>query len=175
MPHNDRDRPRPAAPRLEFWRWNDEDHALAWRLWGDPRVTALFSRDPLSRPEVDERLRASVASDREYGVQYWPLFVAGDFVGCAGLRPREPEKKIYELGYHLLPHAWGQGYGTEAARATVVFAFETLRASALFAGHHPDNHGSRKILLSVGFRHTHDEPFEPTGRMHHSYWLDAPA
>jgi ribosomal-protein-alanine N-acetyltransferase len=174
MAHNDRFGPRPRAPRLTFWRWSEDDHDLAWQLWGDPRVTALFARDPLTREQVDERLRASVASDRAYGVQYWPLFAGDVFVGCGGLRPRDPEKRVYDLGYHLLPSAWGHGYATEAAVASVAFAFGELGASALFAGHHPENHASRKVLLKAGFHHTHDELFPPTGRMHLSYWQDAP-
>lgn len=160
----------PVAARLVFSRWTAADRDLAWRLWGDPRVTALFSKDPLTRAQVDERLQAAIESDRRYGVQYWRLHHGDAFVGCGGLRPREPEKGIYELGYHLVPEAWGQGYASEAALASVAFAFGPLGATALFAGHHPENHASRKVLLKAGFVHTGDELFPPTGRMHLSYW-----
>jgi [ribosomal protein S5]-alanine N-acetyltransferase len=46
-----------------------------------------------------------------------------------------------------------------------------LGASALFAGHHPDNTGSRRTLVKLGFRFTHDELYPPTGVMHPGYEL----
>ena len=95
----------------------------------------------------------------------------GSFVGCAGLRPRDPARKIYELGFHLCVAAWGAGYATEAARAVLDLAFGALGATELFAGHHPKNAASRRVLAKVGFVHTHDELYPPTGLLHPSYRL----
>ena len=57
---------------------------------------------------------------------------------------------------------FGQNSGDaaqEAATAVIHYAFETLRASALSAGHHPDNANSRKVLAKLGFLYSHDEFF----------------
>jgi ribosomal-protein-alanine N-acetyltransferase len=78
------------TPRLGFRSWSDADLELAMSLWGDPEVTALFdSRGRLSREQVQERLTRELDSERELGIQYWPFFLreAGEFVGCAGLKP----------------------------------------------------------------------------------------
>jgi RimJ/RimL family protein N-acetyltransferase len=108
-----------------------------------------------------------------HSVQYWPIFLLeGDrHVGCAGLRPYRLEEQIYEMGFHLLPAYWGRGLAEEAARAAAAFAFETLGAMALFAGHHPANGASRHVLTKLGFRFTHEEFYRPTGLMHPSYLL----
>jgi len=45
----------------------------------------------------------------------------------------------------------------EASTAVVDFAFETIRAKGLSAGHHPGNVNSKKVLEKLGFQYTHDE------------------
>jgi RimJ/RimL family protein N-acetyltransferase len=85
------------------------------------------------------------------------------------LRPYCLEDGVYEIGFHLRPDYWGKGLGTEAAKAVIDYAFTTLKANDLFAEHHPNNIGSMKLLEKLGFHHTHDEFYEPTGLNHPSY------
>lgn len=49
-----------------------------------------------------------------------------------------------------------------------------IAASALFAGHHPENAPSRHILEKIGFRFTREELYPPTGLNHPSYLLTTP-
>jgi RimJ/RimL family protein N-acetyltransferase len=162
--------------RLGFRTWTRDDLELAVGLWGDHEVTRLFDASgPLSREEVRRRLRQEIASQEAHGFQYWPVFLlaGGEHVGCCGLRLYDPAKGILETGFHLRSSHWGQGYAAEAAQAVLARAFGEHQARALFAGHHPENHGSERLLLKLGFRYTHDEFFEPTGREHRSYLLTA--
>ena len=53
----------------------------------------------------------------------------------------------------------------------IAHAFGSLGVTALFAGHHPDNHGSRRTLEKLGFRYTHHELYSPTGLEHPGYEL----
>ena len=163
------------TPRLGFRLWSDVDGALAMSLWGDPNVTQLFG-GPFSAGEIVARLEREIAQQANHGVQYWPIFLldSGEFVGCCGLRPypsAERQGTIYELGFHLRPQFWGRGLAIEAARAVIAFAFEDLSATSLFAGHHPDNAASARLLEKLGFRYEHDEFYPPTGREHPSYVL----
>jgi [ribosomal protein S5]-alanine N-acetyltransferase len=160
--------------RLGFRCWSDADLDLAMGVWGDPEVTRLIG-GPFSRAQVGERLAGEIATMRTHGVQYWPVFLlaTGDHVGCCGLRPYETEERIFEVGIHLRKEFWGQGYAPEATRAVMAHAFETLGAAALFAGHHPANDASRRVLETLGFRYTHDEHYPPTGLKHPSYLLPA--
>jgi RimJ/RimL family protein N-acetyltransferase len=164
----------PRSSRLSFRRWHTDDIELAMSLWGDSRVTALIdARGALDRAAVEERLRVELELAKMHGIQYWPTFLAetNDFVGCAGLRPRDPGARVFELGFHLCARFWGQGLATEAAAAVVRFAFTESAASALFAGHNPGNRASAAVLKKLGFRHTHDEHYAPTGLLHPSYLL----
>lgn len=162
--------------RLGLRTWRPDDFELAWALWGDARVTE-FVGGPFGEAEVRERLAREMALQERHGMQYWPLFLrsGGTHAGCCGLRPRRLDDRLLELGFHLRAECWGNGYAGEAARAVIGFAFGTLGCRALFAGHHPRNTGSKRLLEKLGFHHTHDELFAPTGLMHPSYLLQPPS
>ena len=66
---------------------------------------------------------------------------------------------------------WGRGLAREAAEVVIAHAFAALDATALYAGHHPDNTASKGVLTSVGFRYTHDEFYPPTGQIEPCYLL----
>ena len=160
--------------RLGFRCWRADDSSLAKALWGDPDVTRLIG-GPFSEEQVRERLDQEIRIEERDGIQYWPIFLlAGDVhVGCAGLRPHSPRPKTLELGFHIARAHWSRGYATEAARSVIAHAFDDLGIAALFAGHHPHNRDSAKLLAKLGFRYVGDELYLPTGLMHPSYTLDA--
>jgi RimJ/RimL family protein N-acetyltransferase len=160
--------------RLGFRYWRPEDLAIALELWGDVRVTRFIdARGKLSRAQVQERLEAEIAGQIEFGLQYWPIFLLASnaHVGCCGLRPYDPARQIYEIGFHIRSAHWRHGYASEAARAVMVYAFEELHVAGLFAGHNPQNAASRLLLAKLGFRYTHDEYYPATGLDHPSYLM----
>jgi ribosomal-protein-alanine N-acetyltransferase len=163
------------SDRLSFRRWSPEDLPLAQSLWGDLEVSRFLGS--FSPEAVQQRLNLEIANNNTCHVQYWPMFLRSNenFVGCAGLRPYRPEQQIFELGYHLRPQYWAQGLATEAAKAVSGYAFQTLKASALFAAHYPGNVASRLVLEKLGFQFAHEEFYAPTGTMHRSYLLTRPA
>ena len=159
--------------RLGFRTWCESDLPLARSLWGDPAVTRLISRNGFTESEISDRLTREIATQTQHGIQYWPIFRQSDgvFVGCCGLRPRSAYPQIPELGVHIGSAHWRQGYALEAATRVIRFAFDTMRLEALFAGHHPENYASRALLARLGFSHSHDELYPPTGLAHPSYIL----
>ena len=162
------------TPRLIFRTWMESDVELALGLWGDPRVIQYIdARKKLSADDVKDRLAREIAGEKQYGVQYWPIFLRStdEHVGCCGLRPYDLSRKIYEIGFHIRSVLWGQGFASEAARKVIAYAFTELTADMLFAGHNPHNSASRHLLQKLGFRYTHDEYYAPTGLHHLSYEL----
>lgn len=166
-----------STARLGFRWWTHDDLPLARCLWGNPEVTRLFTREPWPDEKVAARLATELANARDHGYQYWPLFelAFGAFAGVCGLKPYRPAEGVLEIGYHLLPSTWGRGLASEAAGEVVAHAFGALGAAALFAGHHPDNAASGRVLEKLGFTRTGEEFFEPTGLMHPAYLLRRPA
>jgi len=146
--------------RLGFRWWAKQDLAAARELWGDIEVTRFFG-GPFSNEEIGQRLEREISRMDTHRFQYWPIYLLSDneHVGCCGLQ----EDAIHELGFHLRPKYWGQGLAVEAARAVIAFAFGTIGAKSLSAGHHPKNGSSKKVLEKLGFRYTHDEFFAALG------------
>jgi RimJ/RimL family protein N-acetyltransferase len=162
--------------RLGFSVWSPADLPLARQLWGDPQVTHyICASGVFSEAEIENRLASEIEHYQEYAIQYWPIFhlQTGDLVGCCGLRPFEPENDGYELGFHLRPQFWGQRYAFEAASAVLDYAFMTLYARQIVAGHHPQNAASQKVLERLGFTFVRLVFYPPTGLMHPSYALNA--
>src|SRR5580700_11725154 len=58
---------------------------------------------------------------------------------------------------------------TEAALGILNYGWEKLRLSKVYAGHHPDNRASQRILEKLGFNLVQNVFYEPTGLMHPSY------
>jgi RimJ/RimL family protein N-acetyltransferase len=165
--------PRSTA-RLTFRRWTEDDLPLARTLFGDLRVTALVG-GPFDEAALVARLETELANQRDHRIAYWPILLHGSReIGCCGLKPRALERRVYELGFYLLPPYWGQGFAAEAGASVVTYAFDVLGAAALFAGHHPDNAASRHALEQLGFRYTHHELYPPTGLEHPGYELLKP-
>ncbi|HEX4737392.1 MAG TPA: GNAT family N-acetyltransferase [Allosphingosinicella sp.] len=57
-----------------------------------------------------------------------------------------------ELGYWIARPHWGRGYASEAGRALLDYARESLRIPRLGAGHFIDNPASGRVLEKLGFR-----------------------
>lgn len=60
-----------------------------------------------------------------------------------------------ELGYWLAEPFWGQGLGSEAARAMTDYAFTNTTYRMMVAGYRHGNVASQRILERLGFTPTH--------------------
>lgn len=74
----------------------------------------------------------------------------GSAVGVIGLHPHQ---QGWELGYWLIPAAWGQGYATEAAQGMCDWARQHAM-TPLIASHYEDNPASGRVLEKAGFGYT---------------------
>lgn len=77
---------------------------------------------------------------------------APELVGSIGFA-RDEDGEM-ELGYWIGRGSWGRGYATEAGRAAVAMARDSLRLRKLRAGHFLDNPASGRVLEKLGFRRT---------------------
>ena len=65
--------------------------------------------------------------------------------GAIGLSINSRKYKA-ELGYWIGVPYWGQGYCTEAAKATIAYGFESLNLHRIYASHLTRNSASRRVL-----------------------------
>ena len=119
------------------------------RLAGDLRVSINLRRMP--HPYAQEHAVEFVRSLAEEIRNTVFLIECGRAaIGMVGVDWREPEAP--ELGYWLGVEHWGQGFGTEAARAVIDFTFEEFEVEQLFSGARVTNPSSRNILEKCGFQ-----------------------
>lgn len=70
-------------------------------------------------------------------------------VGAVGLELSAQHRRG-ELGYWIGRPYWGRGFATEAARAVIAFAFETLELHRVQAMHFTRNPASGRVLEKAG-------------------------
>jgi RimJ/RimL family protein N-acetyltransferase len=156
--------------RLNFAYWQLDNYVLALKLWGNVEVTKYISSNGFNDEQIMARLKQELFNQDTFNVQYWPLFSASDeFIGACGLRPRD--EATFEIGIHLLPQFWGQGFALEALRAVIDYA-KIRHIKKLFAGHNPHNTASQKMLTKLGFKLIGEELYPATGLYHLSYELE---
>ena len=78
---------------------------------------------------------------------------APQLAGAVGLA-HKPGTDETELGYWIARRFWGRGIATEAGRALIDNARDSLRLRRLVAGHFVDNPASGAVLRKLGFRST---------------------
>jgi [ribosomal protein S5]-alanine N-acetyltransferase len=162
--------------RLLLRPWTAGDLADATALWGDAQVMRFLNKQgALTTAEIAARLAREIAALEQHGIQYWRASSGDDFVGCCGLKLTHVDGELVtEMGFHLVPAHWNKGYASEAARAVIAHAFEVRGVRELYAGHHPENHASRRVLERLGFRQLSERYYEPTGLMHPWYVRSQP-
>ena len=160
--------------RIGFSKWNAADLDLAGQLWGEEEVTTFIcAAGKFTDQDIINRLNTEIHNDEVFHIQSWPVFdlTTDELIGCCGIRPFKSETHSYEIGFHLRKKYWGMGYASEAAKAVIDYSFTTLKADKLYAGHHPKNTASEKLLRKLGFQFIGKNYYKPTGLYHPSYQL----
>ena len=70
-------------------------------------------------------------------------------VGCTGFG--RDEFSAIEFGYWIASDRWNRGYATEAGRAALALARDSLRVPCIVSGHFVDNPASGRVLEKLGF------------------------
>jgi len=65
-----------------------------------------------------------------------------------------------EIGWRLAAHQWNLGYATEAAKAVLKYAFETLKLKEIVSFTAVDNVRSRRVMEKIGLRHNPADDFD---------------
>jgi [ribosomal protein S5]-alanine N-acetyltransferase len=87
----------------------------------------------------------------------------GMLIGAIGLNISRAHDHA-EMGYWIGRPFWGLGYCTEAARATVRYAFEEMGLVRIYANHFLRNPASGRVMEKIGMRR------EGIARQHAKKW-----
>jgi ribosomal-protein-alanine N-acetyltransferase len=73
-------------------------------------------------------------------------------IGMGGSYDWDRENKHIDIGYHIMPELWGQGYATEAARLIIGWCFENLDVHRIQADCTDGHIASERVMVKCGFR-----------------------
>jgi RimJ/RimL family protein N-acetyltransferase len=158
--------PRLRTERLLLREWRDDDREPFAVLNADPEVASFLSA-PLSRADSDALVGRIVAHWRDDGFGLWAVerVEDGAFLGFTGLAvPAWAPGPETEIGWRLARPAWGHGYATEAAEASVRFAFESLGLDDLVSYTTIANVRSRRVMEKLGMARS--DPAAPFDFLH---------
>ena len=131
-----------------------EDLDGLFALYSDPAVRRYFPEGTLTYEETREELEWFLhghPQHPELGLWATILKETGQFIGRCGLLPWTIDGRAeVEVAYMLAKEYWGQGLGTEVARAILYYGFEQLRLSRLICLIDRDNLASIRVATKIG-------------------------
>jgi RimJ/RimL family protein N-acetyltransferase len=136
----------------------------------DPEVREHLG-DPLTREQSDASIALFQAEFDQRGYGWWAVEVlsTGEFVGFAGLDQVDDGMPFtgVEIGWRLARGAWGHGYATEAALASLDFGFAVLGLAEILAMTTAGNLRSQAVMRRIGMTRDpaddFDDPDAPEG------------
>ena len=145
--------------RLLLRAFSPEDFDAFAAMRADAEVMR-FLGNPLG-PQTAERARAWQEMNdrrwREEGFGMWAVVEksSGELSGWCGLSRLDQTREV-EVGYGLARRAWGRGFATEAARASLRYGFEHIGLTRIVAVVNPENLASRRVIEKLGLTYLRD-------------------
>jgi len=134
--------------RLRAWRADDLDAFAA--MVADPEVMR-FLGDPVSRIDAWRGMSSTAGHWLLLGFGLWAVERKADGVLIGRVGVQRPEGwPATEVAWTLHRPYWGQGYATEAARASLDYGFRTLSVSRLISLIDPENRASQRVAARLG-------------------------
>jgi RimJ/RimL family protein N-acetyltransferase len=166
--------PHPRGPLLETPRlllrpWREDDVADYVRIIGDPEVmrhmgSGLGYRMKRAAGSFLGLVTAFEARRRiAHLIEHWNTWGYGEWaveekasaalvgqVGLVRLADWLADPAQVEVGWMLAHRAWGRGFATEAARASLAYAFEELGMARIVSITRPANRRSERVMARIG-------------------------
>ncbi|MGN6300756.1 MAG: GNAT family N-acetyltransferase [Angustibacter sp.] len=145
--------PTLSTARLRLRPVSAADADALWALHTDPRVLRYWDGPAWTdRARVERFVRTSrQMADDGTGVRLAVDRADGAFVGWCSLSRWNPDYRSAAIGYCYSTQAWGHGYATEAARALLTWAYDSLDLNRVQAETDTRNLASARVLEKLGF------------------------
>lgn len=146
-------RPIVETERLLLRAFRESDTDAYAEMLGDAEVMRFLGGRPLPRAEAWRNMAMVVGHWELRGYGFWAVEerASGEMVGRVGCWRPEGWPGL-EVGWTLRRGFWGRGYATEAARASLEYAFTELNQTRVISLIAPDNAASIRVAGRLGER-----------------------
>lgn len=138
-----------------------------FELDSNPNVHVFLGNKPVkTKTESLAQIQDIQQQYQDFGTGRWAVILkeTGEFIGWSGIKFITKEinnhQNFYEIGYRFIEKHWGKGYATEAGKAFVDYAFNHIKADAIYAYADKGNENSRKILEKIGLQYVNSFAYE---------------
>jgi RimJ/RimL family protein N-acetyltransferase len=114
-----------------------------------------------SREDIDALVDKRLADQARHGFSYWAVELreTDALIGTCGIRiasnyPGTPVEGLHEMGWRIAEAHWGRGFATEAARATLDWAWRSLPMPTVAAWTTAGNRKSWRVMERLGMART---------------------
>jgi [ribosomal protein S5]-alanine N-acetyltransferase len=157
-----------------------EDQDLWAAFLAHPEATRYLPNPEGYSPQLRAQLwmekQLGRYADQQYGVLALIHKETGAFIGQCGLITQTVDDlPELEVGYHIFPQYWRQGYASEAAKAFRDLAFENRLCESVISIIHRHNIGSQAVARNNGMQQEKATQFRELDvfvfRIWHDQWL----
>ena len=161
--------------RLYLRQWQASDFAIFAAMNADPEVMKYFPK--LLSAKVSDIIASKcqqLIEDNGWG--FWALSLKDfsnkndAFIGFVGLNQTHADMSFapcVEVAWRLRKEFWGQGYATEAARASLDFAFSELALEEVVAFTAVINKRSQLLMKRIRMTDTQNNFYHPALESNH--------
>lgn len=161
--------------RLYLRQWQASDFAIFAAMNADPEVMKYFPK--LLSAKVSDIIGnkcQQLIEDNGWG--FWALSLKeisnknDAFIGFVGLNQTHADMSFapcVEIAWRLRKEFWGQGYATEAARASLDFAFSELALEEVVAFTAVINKRSQLLMKRIRMTDTQNNFYHPALESNH--------
>jgi len=140
--------------RLELRPFNESDASALFAMHSSAFVLRYWDSPPWSERGRAEQFIAACRQIAEEGTGTRlavDRISDGAFLGWCSLTRWNPDYRSASMGYCFDDAAWGHGYATEAARALLQWAVDTLEINRVQSETDTRNGASARVLEKLGF------------------------
>jgi ribosomal-protein-alanine N-acetyltransferase len=133
----------------------DDVQSIYSHLKSDERITDNLIKGAHIEPEETYAMVEEIINQyNNPSFYFWgmELIQSKELIGLIDLFDFNFDELKCSVGYSIGYNWWNQGYGTEALRVVVDFAFNNIKINEISAAHNTDNPASGRIMEKVGMK-----------------------
>jgi RimJ/RimL family protein N-acetyltransferase len=142
------------SENLAFHEITEEDAGVMYALNCDPEVVQYTGDTSFISISAAENFLADRREEnKKIGYGRWKILLrqTGECIGWCGLK-FHADQNVTDVGYRLFRRHWGNGYATEAAKASIEYGFSILKLNRIVAHARKENIGSLRVLEKCGMK-----------------------